>query len=386
LLKDIYGGENKKEVFLLTTALKARVIDHFTNSNSDNKMKSVDKMMEKLKQEFGFEDKSAFWASLSWAIGLGKVEEDEYIDIVNHISNSKEIDFLNYLDITAKKNSSMENKYAEIGYKFEELDWNAKGLALHNQGNYKEAIECYNKALSIDPSNESSILSNKGLSMHNQGNYKEAIECYNKALSIDPSNEFLKKRIGQTKEIIQRNNSKLYQDNGQISANKVQSHPKAKNPSRSIMHMAIFAIILTSIGSAAVIYLLILDKDTNIKPFTDNIESKANPKQASLANDISRDAIDSEPKDSKNQSISEFTNGIKNEIRNGEQSRANGGFSLNNSENLNNLPYALTQLSPESENEFSQTGQEQSNQFHIQNRQLDLFKTELARAMNTTFN
>ncbi len=307
--------------------------------------------MKKLKQEFGFEDKSALWASLSWAIGLGNVKEDEYIDIVNHISNSKESGELNYFNNITKKNVIMEKKYTETEYKFGELDWNTKGLALHNQGNYKEAIECYNKAL-----------------------------------SIDPSNEFLIKRINQSKEIIQRNNSKFYQNKDQRYLNKIQSYPPINNSSRSLLHMAIFAIILTSIGTAAVIYILIWDKDINSKLLSNEIESKANSKTWNLTNDTSKTASDSGLKVSKNHSISEFTKNIKSEIGNGEQLRANENLSLSsNSEVLYDLPIALTQLSPESADEYNQTGQDQSNQFHNQNKQLDLFKTELAKAMNTTF-
>ncbi|MDQ4074469.1 MAG: hypothetical protein M3162_09240 [Thermoproteota archaeon] len=205
-------------------------------------------------------------------------------------------------------------------------------------------------------------------------------------MSIDPSNEFLTKRINQSKEIIKRNNSKFYQNKDQNSANIIQRYPQKNNTSRSLLHMAIFAIILTSIGSAVVIYLIILDKDINFKPLSNSIESKANPNHGSLTNNIPKTASDSELISSKNQSISEFTKNIKSEIRNGEQSRATEELSSSiNSDDLYDLPMALTQLSPEAANEHNQTGQEELDQFEIQNRQLDLFKTELAKAMNTTF-
>ena len=53
-------------------------------------------------------------------------------------------------------------------------------------GKYQEAIECYDKALKIDP-NHVNALNNKGYLLYNQGKYEEAIESFDKALKIDPN-------------------------------------------------------------------------------------------------------------------------------------------------------------------------------------------------------
>src|SRR5690348_194625 len=50
---------------------------------------------------------------------------------------------------------------------------------------YDEAIECYDKALEIDPK-DADALNNKGLALNKLGKYKEAIEYYDKASEIDP--------------------------------------------------------------------------------------------------------------------------------------------------------------------------------------------------------
>ena len=72
-------------------------------------------------------------------------------------------------------------------------EWIKKGDAFYKQGKYSEAIECYNKALELNPGLSKDInpklaeaWNNKGLTFADLGRYYEAIECYNKALKIDP--------------------------------------------------------------------------------------------------------------------------------------------------------------------------------------------------------
>lgn len=62
LLKDIYGSENSKEIFLITTALKARIIDHFQSvKNEDSIHRSIYSMISKLTLEFGLDANLALW-------------------------------------------------------------------------------------------------------------------------------------------------------------------------------------------------------------------------------------------------------------------------------------------------------------------------------------
>jgi tetratricopeptide (TPR) repeat protein len=56
------------------------------------------------------------------------------------------------------------------------------GNALKEQGKLEEAIEAYNKALSIKP-DYAEAYNNMGNALKEQGKLEEAIEAYNKALS-----------------------------------------------------------------------------------------------------------------------------------------------------------------------------------------------------------
>ena len=64
--------------------------------------------------------------------------------------------------------------------------YNNKCLALINQYRFNEAIECYDKALKINPNNVKAW-NNKAFALHNLNRLDEAIECYDEALKIDPN-------------------------------------------------------------------------------------------------------------------------------------------------------------------------------------------------------
>ena len=59
------------------------------------------------------------------------------------------------------------------------------GITLKNQGKLDEAIEAYSKALSIKP-NYAEAYNNIGVTLYEQGKLEEAIEVYSKALVIKP--------------------------------------------------------------------------------------------------------------------------------------------------------------------------------------------------------
>jgi tetratricopeptide (TPR) repeat protein len=64
--------------------------------------------------------------------------------------------------------------------------WNNKGNAFDNMGRYQEAIACFDKAIELDP-NITHIWNNKGRALSNLGKFQEAIACFDKAIELDPN-------------------------------------------------------------------------------------------------------------------------------------------------------------------------------------------------------
>ncbi|MEQ8168925.1 MAG: tetratricopeptide repeat protein [Candidatus Eremiobacterota bacterium] len=65
----------------------------------------------------------------------------------------------------------------------EETNWNTKGLELYKKGQYKEAVECFNRVLNDDPK-AFKVWNNKGNALYKLGNYEKALLCYDKALEV----------------------------------------------------------------------------------------------------------------------------------------------------------------------------------------------------------
>jgi tetratricopeptide (TPR) repeat protein len=64
-------------------------------------------------------------------------------------------------------------------------DWFSKGLEFQESGKLEEAIECYDKALEINPLYEGAW-GNKGTCLDSMGRYSNALKCYDKVLEINP--------------------------------------------------------------------------------------------------------------------------------------------------------------------------------------------------------
>ena len=67
-------------------------------------------------------------------------------------------------------------------------EWHEKGLDQQDLGNDKEAVECYEKALEINPMDKE-IWIDKGMALSNLKKDEEALQSFNRALKIDPKDE-----------------------------------------------------------------------------------------------------------------------------------------------------------------------------------------------------
>jgi tetratricopeptide (TPR) repeat protein len=87
--------------------------------------------------------------------------------------------------------------------------WFDKGCVLKFLGDYQKAVECYDMALKINPNHLGSLI-NKGCVLSSLGKYEEAITCFDDATSIDPNNPgiwhskgFALGKLGKHKEEIE---------------------------------------------------------------------------------------------------------------------------------------------------------------------------------------
>jgi len=374
LLKDIYGSKNKKEIFLLTTALRAKITQirgcDIFDEDTEGKIYN---MITRLSTDYGLDDKSAAWVTIAWSIGFDLMTEAQYDSISSGNRSERYLMLSNYvanmegniLQGERSQCSPIANLLIVDTSDLNQLYEN--GIKLHNQGKFEEALACYDKALTIDPRN-SNILSNKGLSLHNLGKFEEALACYDKALAIDPKDEFIIKRSNNTREILHDSNSNATSSQfiGQVS--KLNNGSK-KSMNLYFLGMAIAAVFLTA-GIAAYV---IFGSDSNL-------EANLLGNNSQLTNDVSTNNIDlvndrSESPSiiSHKESISDFTNNIEQEL--------NLGINSENQSLLQNV----------NKSEYdSESGNSQS---HIRgfdglngvNQKVDNFKTELGKAMKSNF-
>jgi len=374
LLKDIYGSENKKEIFLLTTALKAKITDIRGCNIYDNDTESkIYSMITRLSSDFGLEDRSAAWVTIAWSIGFDLMTEVEYDNLVNgtkaenYSMLSKHVAHMDtgIAQAEISKSNPISNLLMVNATNLKQLYEN--GILLHNQGKFAEALECYDKALAIDPRN-SNVLSNKGLSLHNQGKFAEALECYDKALALNSQDEFIIKRRNNTREIAFHSSSNMR--SGRVIAQvSTLNNGIQKSINLYILGTAIAAVCLIS-GIAA--YLIFgTDSGLEVNPLRNNSQLTSD---VSINNiDLTNEGSESPRSTINKESISDFTNNIEREL--------NLQIISENQSLLQNVNKSGL---------HSHSGDSQSNDMDFDSlngvdQKVDNFRTELGKAMNSNF-
>lgn len=64
-----------------------------------------------------------------------------------------------------------------------------KGKTLLVEGNFEQALSYFEQAVLLDQNN-AEIWNLKGASLRSLGRYDDALECFNKALELDPSDKY----------------------------------------------------------------------------------------------------------------------------------------------------------------------------------------------------
>jgi tetratricopeptide (TPR) repeat protein len=71
--------------------------------------------------------------------------------------------------------------------------WNNKGVVQTKLGKYNEALDCFDRALKINPG-VTNIWLNRGIALVKLNEFEEAMDCFDRALQLDPNNESAKRR------------------------------------------------------------------------------------------------------------------------------------------------------------------------------------------------
>jgi tetratricopeptide (TPR) repeat protein len=340
LLKDIYGSENKKEIFLLTTALRARITDirecNIFDNDTENKIYN---MIARLSSDYGLDDKSAAWVTIAWSIGFDLMTELDHDNLTNGIRTER---------------------YLMLGNFVANLD---EGI---QQGEISQCNPISNLIM-VNATDLKQIYEN-GIMLHNQGKYVEALECYDKALAIDPHDEFIIKRRNNTREILLYSSSNARSDQviGQIS----NLNNGFKKPIKLyFLGVVIAAVFLTTCIATYMIFGT--DGNLQVNPLGNNSQLISDVSTNNI--DPTNDGSESSSITSHKDSISDFTNNIEKEL--------NLQINSDNQSLLQNANESGLQ---------SNSGSSQKNdiEFHSLNgvnQKVDNFKTELGKAMISNF-
>ena len=374
LLKDVYGSENKKEIFLLTTALKAKITEirgsKIFGNDTDNKIYN---MITRLSSEWGLEDRSAAWVTIAWSIGLDLMTEVEYGNLTEGTRAGGASPLSNYFSgidsdiqqVKKSKNNEISCLVTVNATNQKELYEN--GILLHNHGKFAEALECYDKALAIGPMN-SNILSNKGLSLHNQGKFAEALECYDKALAINSQDVFIIKRRDNTREIL--HHCKGNMGSGQVIG---QESNLNKGGQKSIKLYFLWLSIATVFLISGITAYLTFGTDIGLEVDLLRNNSLLTSEVSINSTSPTNEEVASPRTIPNKESISEFTNSIEREL--------NLRITSENQSLLQNFSDLGL---------FANSGNFQGNNTNFGtmegvDQKVDEFKTELSNAMKSNF-
>jgi tetratricopeptide (TPR) repeat protein len=171
-------------------------------------------------------------------IAKANIKKQKYLSIIEEIKISYTNKDYSQVIVLSDKSVKLEPDNP-ISYLY-------KGHAFNELKKYEEAIQCYDKILEIDPNNVDAFNKrkiaqeqldkqlfeqkksidnwlNQGDNFFTQGKYNEAIECYYKALEIDPNNKVAQNDIKLANERLFKEKSECYISWSDIKHKKIYS-------------------------------------------------------------------------------------------------------------------------------------------------------------------
>ena len=79
----------------------------------------------------------------------------------------------------------IKNKNSIMSYEKNTQFLIGEGIYLYKQKKYSEAVDCFDKAIKINPLYYTAWC-NKGVALDKLGKYSEAVDCFDKAIKINP--------------------------------------------------------------------------------------------------------------------------------------------------------------------------------------------------------
>ncbi len=122
---------------------------------------------------------------LSEAVEQSKRQQQELDNIKKELNGLKE----QYKTANEAKRKDINKKIKENEKAFTAVEWAREGQQYFNLKNYQKAIECYERAIQINP-NLDIVWNNLGVAyVLNGGNYPAAIECGERVIQIKPTDD-----------------------------------------------------------------------------------------------------------------------------------------------------------------------------------------------------
>jgi len=95
------------------------------------------------------------------------------------------ISILHYVILAIKPAASSDDNEGGKVWSERACEWYNKGLDFGKSGKYEKAIECFDKAIELNP-NFAWAYNNRGTAHYYLKEYEKAVEDYNKAIELDP--------------------------------------------------------------------------------------------------------------------------------------------------------------------------------------------------------